>query len=105
MPWDPSVQAMLPFPSVLETMAADMNWTTQLGNSVLAQRSDVMDAVQRDRHKAWDYGYLRSNTEVLVGNGPFITILPTRPGFYEMCIRDRRCWRRPLRGRFRRWYF
>jgi hypothetical protein len=81
VPWDPSVQALLPFPSVLEMMAADMNWTSQLGNSVLAQRGDVMDAVQRDRHKAWDFGYLRSNGQILVSNGPFITILPTHPDF------------------------
>src|SRR5580704_18494368 len=31
LPWDPSVQALLPFPSVLGTMASDMNWTTDLG--------------------------------------------------------------------------
>jgi len=86
--WDPSVQALLPFPSVLETMAGDMNWTTQLGNAVLAQRGDVMDAVQRDRHKAWDYGYLRSNGEILVGNGPFITILPARPDYYVVPAYD-----------------
>jgi Protein of unknown function (DUF3300) len=29
LPWDPSVQALLPFPSVLEMMASDMDWTTQ----------------------------------------------------------------------------
>ena len=38
LPWDPSVQALLPFPSVLEGMASDMNWTNDLGNAVLAQR-------------------------------------------------------------------
>ena len=30
--WDPSVQALLPFPSVLETMASDIPWTEELGN-------------------------------------------------------------------------
>src|SRR5260370_12558834 len=49
LPWDPSVQALLPFPSVLDTMARDLNWTTQLGNAFLAQQADVMDAVQRMR--------------------------------------------------------
>ena len=34
LPWDPSVQALLPFPSVLDMMNSDMNWTTQLGQRV-----------------------------------------------------------------------
>src|SRR5271168_1811492 len=81
LPWDPSVQALLPFPSVLDTMAHDMNWTTDLGNAFLASQQDVMDAVQRERHKAEEYGYLRSNEQVIVGGGPYITILPVNPGF------------------------
>ena len=27
LPWDPSVQALLPFPSVLDMMASDQRWT------------------------------------------------------------------------------
>jgi hypothetical protein len=81
LPWDPSVQALLPFPSVLDTMASDMNWTTDLGNAFLAQRQDVMDAVQRMRQKAKDYGYLRSNNEIVVSGGPYITIDPVDPAF------------------------
>ena len=56
LPWDPSVQALLPFPSVLDMMASDMNWTTQLGNAFLVQQQDVMDAVQRLRGEAQQYG-------------------------------------------------
>src|SRR3984957_7270406 len=81
LPWDPSVQALLPFPSVLDTMASDMNWTGDLGNAFLAQRQDVMDAVQRMRKKARDYGYLRSNAQVVVGGGPYISINPVDPGY------------------------
>src|SRR5215468_8820669 len=29
LPWDPSVQALLPFPSVLDTMASAMQWTQE----------------------------------------------------------------------------
>jgi Protein of unknown function (DUF3300) len=81
LPWDPSVQALLPFPSVLETMASDMNWTNDLGNAVLAQRPDVMDAVQRMRQKAKDFGYLRSNGQIVVSGGPYIGIEPVDPAF------------------------
>ena len=74
--WDPSVLALLPFPSVLDTMAHDMVWTEQLGNAVLTQRADVMDAVQRMRHKAESYGYLQSNGYINVHNdGDYVEIL------------------------------
>jgi Protein of unknown function (DUF3300) len=81
LPWDPSVQALLPFPSVLGMMASDMNWTAQLGNAFLAQQQDVMDAVQRQRALAARYGYLRSNAQVVVSGGPYITIMPVNPEF------------------------
>lgn len=81
VPWDPSVQALLPFPSVLGMMASDMNWTTDLGNAFLAQQQDVMDAVQHERHKAYEYGYLRSNPQVVVTDGPYIAIAPVNPGY------------------------
>jgi hypothetical protein len=81
LPWDPSVQALLPFPSVLDMMNSDMSWTTQLGDAFLAQQQDVMDAVQRQRAVAQRYGYLRSNGQVVVSGGPYITIMPVNPGF------------------------
>jgi hypothetical protein len=81
LPWDPSVQALLPFPSVLEMMSRDINWTTDLGNAFLAQQQDVMDAVQRERRKARDFGYLRSNGQIIVGGGPYITIAAANPAF------------------------
>jgi hypothetical protein len=57
--WDPSVLALLPFPSVLDKMSSDMPWTRQLGDAVLSQRADVMDAVQRERQTARTFGYLQ----------------------------------------------
>jgi hypothetical protein len=84
LPWDPSVIALLPFPSVLNYMAQYMGWTQELGNAVLAQRGDVMDAVQRMRQEAYNYGYLRSNPYMRVDVlGPnYIEILPVAPGYY-----------------------
>lgn len=81
LPWDPSVQSLLPFPSVLEMMASDMNWTSSLGNAFLAQQQDVMDAVQRQRRLAMQYGYLASNSQVVVTPGPYIAITPVNPGY------------------------
>jgi len=81
LPWDPSVQALLPFPSVLDTMASDMSWTTDLGNAVLAARDAVMDAVQRQRHRAKEYGYLRTGGPIVVSGGTYIDIVPADPAF------------------------
>lgn len=79
LPWDPSVQALLPFPQVLDTMASDPAWTSELGNAFLAEQQAVMDAVQRQRHLAYQYGYLRTNPYVVVNPGPYIEIVPVRP--------------------------
>jgi hypothetical protein len=84
LPWDPAVQALLPFPSVLDMMARDMDWTSSIGNAFMAQEPDVMAAVQRMRYHAREFGYLRSGPEVIVGGGPYITILPVRPEF--ICV-------------------
>jgi hypothetical protein len=81
LPWDPSVQALLPFPSVLGMMASDMPWTENLGNAFLSQHNDVMDAVQRMRHHAYEYGYLRTNPQIVVTGGPYIEIRPVRAEF------------------------
>ena len=88
LPWDPSVQALLPFPSVLDMMAGDMNWTSQLGNAFLAQRDAVMDAVQRQRQLAMRYGYLQSNAQVIVRGGPYVEIVPVNPAFLYVPVYD-----------------
>ena len=88
LPWDPSVQALLPFPSVLDMMARDMAWTSQLGNAFMAQQQDVMDAVQRERRKAYDYGYLRTGPQLVVTPGPYIAIAAVNPAIYYVPLYD-----------------
>jgi hypothetical protein len=56
--WDPSIQALVPFPDVIKRLDSDIRWTTDLGNAFLAQQADVMDAVQRMRARARDAGKL-----------------------------------------------
>jgi hypothetical protein len=89
LPFDSSVIALLPFPSVLDQMARDMAWTQQLGNAVLAQRPDVMDAVQHMRQEALGYGYLQSNQYVRVIPAPGeIQIVPVNPALYYVPVYD-----------------
>jgi hypothetical protein len=35
-PWDPSIQSMAALPDVVKRLADDIQWTTDLGNAVLA---------------------------------------------------------------------
>jgi hypothetical protein len=81
VPWDPSVQALIPFPSVLGMMASAMPWTQELGTAFLNQGNDVMDAVQRMRQSAYMYGYLRTGPQVIVRGGPYIEVLPANPNY------------------------
>ena len=64
--FDPSVQSLLAFPSVLDLMNRDLAWTQQFGDAALVQRGDVMDAVQRMRQKAYVAGYLKSSQQIVV---------------------------------------
>jgi hypothetical protein len=64
--WDPSIQSMAALPDVVKRLAEDIGWTTDLGNAVLAQQSDVMEAVQRMRAKAQEKGNLKSNEQIKV---------------------------------------
>jgi hypothetical protein len=87
LPWDPSVLSLLPFPTVLDMMAADPQWTGSLGNAVLVQRSDVMDAVQRQRRLAHNYGHLATNPyDNVVDNGGYLEIQPVNPAYYYVPV-------------------
>lgn len=50
--WDDSVKALVSFPQVLEMMDSQLDWMHKLGDAVLAQQKDTLDAVQRVRAKA-----------------------------------------------------
>ncbi len=80
MPWDPSVKALTAFPSVLDNMARNYNWTSSLGNAYYNQPGDVMNAVQAARVQAQQAGYLRSTPQQRVyDDGGQILIAPVNP--------------------------
>jgi hypothetical protein len=83
-PWDASVQALAVLPDVVNRLANDIQWTTDLGNAFLAQQADVMEAVQRMRGKAHDKGNLKSSPQqvvetTVVENERVIVIEPAAP--------------------------
>ncbi|HEY0505723.1 MAG TPA: DUF3300 domain-containing protein [Lysobacter sp.] len=69
-PWDPSVQSLVAFPQVLDTLGQDPGWVQRLGDAFLAQPGDVMDAVQRLRRAAQAAGNLQSNPQQTVTVAP-----------------------------------
>src|SRR5215469_4868044 len=50
--WDDSVKNLVATPDVLKMMSDKLDWTQKLGDTVLAQQPDVMDAIQRLRNRA-----------------------------------------------------
>jgi hypothetical protein len=80
MPWDPSVKALTAFPSVLDNLARNYNWASQLGNAYYNQPGDVMNAVQATRFQAQQAGVLVSTPQqrVYADNGA-IMIAPVNP--------------------------
>ena len=65
-PWDPSIQSMAALPDLVNRLADDIQWVTELGNAFLTNQADVMDAVQRMRAKAKDKGALETNEQQVV---------------------------------------
>ena len=65
-PWDPSVKALVAFPSVLGNMDKNLSWASSLGDAYYNQQQDVMDAVQVMRKRAEDAGNLKSTPQQTV---------------------------------------
>jgi uncharacterized protein DUF3300 len=79
--WDPAVKALTSFPSVLDNMAKNLAWTSELGEAYHFQAKDVMEAVQALRAKAKAAGNLKSTPQMtVVQQSPTtIVIQPANP--------------------------
>src|SRR5581483_7531844 len=82
--WDDSVKALTATPSVLDMMSDKLDWTKSLGDAMLAQQADLMDAIQRLREKARANNKLSSTRQQKVTvkqqeNKQVIVIEPTDP--------------------------
>ncbi len=82
--WDPSVKALTEFPSVLNNMAQNLSWTSQLGEAYHNQASEVMAAIQTLRTQAKAAGNLKSTPQQTVttqsqGGQQIIVIQPANP--------------------------
>ncbi len=77
-PWDPSVKALTEFPPVLNNMAQNLTWTSQLGEVYRNQLSEVMAAIQALRAKALAAGNLKGTPQLRV-NQPTPDIISLQP--------------------------
>jgi Protein of unknown function (DUF3300) len=79
--WDPSVKALLQFPTVLDNMAKNLTWTSSLGEAYHNQQADVMTAVQTLRAQPKAKGSLKSSSRItVVQKSPqTIVIQPANP--------------------------
>src|SRR3979411_2133375 len=79
-PWDPSVKALVEFPSVLANMDKNLSWTSSLGDAYVNQQQEVMNAVQVMRDRAKQAGNLKSTSQEKVSDhGKTIVIEPADP--------------------------
>src|SRR3979490_2568504 len=94
--WDDSIKALTATPSVLDMMSDKLDWTKSLGDAMLAQQAELMDAIQRLREKARANNKLSSNKQQKVTvkqqeSKQVIVIEPTDPNaiyvpYYEPAV-------------------
>ena len=82
--WDDSIKSLVATPDVLAMMNDKLDWTEKLGDAVVDQQPDVMDAIQRLRAKAQANNKLTSTKQQTVTvdqvqGKQVIAIAPTDP--------------------------
>lgn len=92
-PWDPSVKSLTAFPSVIDLLGRQPQWTQSLGDTFLAQPDDVMNSVQRLRAQAKAAGNLESSKQQKVttetsGSSTIVKIEPANPQVVYVPVYD-----------------
>jgi len=78
--WDDSIKSLLNYPEVVSSMSGDLDWTAALGEAVVADQGDVLDAIQTFRRKTQAAGNLNSDPkQVVVVEKEVIKIVPADP--------------------------
>jgi len=82
--FDASFAAIVLFPEVLDTMATNLPWTTEVGKAFVSDQKATLDSVQRLRKQAQTVGNLKTSTQQEVkveteGGVQTIVIQPANP--------------------------
>lgn len=59
--WQDSVKSLLNYPDVVKKMSTELDWTTDLGEAVVADQGSVLGAIQRFRRQVQAAGNLKSD--------------------------------------------
>jgi len=73
--WDPSVKSLCSVPDVLKRMSENLDWTQDMGDAFLGQKTDLLDAAQRMRNLAYNAGNLKTTEQQTVTANPDQTIV------------------------------
>ncbi|MFD1580264.1 DUF3300 domain-containing protein, partial [Ramlibacter ginsenosidimutans] len=78
--WDDAVKTLCNYPDIVKKMSQDLDWTTQLGEAVVADTGEVLEAVQAFRRRAQSAGNLKSDDkQKVVVEQNVISIAPANP--------------------------
>ena len=78
--WDDSVKSLLNYPDVVKKMSADLDWTSALGEAVVADQGAVLEGIQSFRRRAQAAGNLKSDDkQVVKAEKEIIIIQPADP--------------------------
>ncbi len=87
--WDVSVKAVAHYPTVLNMMDSQLDWTTSLGQAYAQQSTDVMQSVQHMRQLAQAQGNLESTPQQqVVANAGYVSIWPAQPQYIYVPVYD-----------------
>jgi len=80
----PAMLALLRFPTIVDMMCQEIDWTRQLGSAFSSDQKSVLDAVQRLRKDAADVGNLKSTPQQTVSTktesgNMYIEVKPADP--------------------------
>ena len=80
----PAMRALVQYPTVVDMMCQQMDWTKQLGSAFSSDQKSVLDAVQRLRKEAADVGNLKSSPQQTVSTraesgNVYIEVKPADP--------------------------
>ncbi len=78
--WDDAVKSLLNYPDVVKMMSDDLDWTSALGEAVVADSGAVLEAVQAFRRKTQAAGNLKTDDKQVVQvEKEVITIVQANP--------------------------